>query len=331
MRSFVFRLVPITFLLAVWLYADNKYLPDHQGKEAVVTVEAKANPRYGLKPAEEQALRANLTKFRDLLLAQPRFHPMLGMEIRGYLRSDDNAPAAKTEPVPAFGRIIYYPYLLSSKTKQPFPIDASNWLIQVYINQPGRGLDIMGTAGPPIPLKILHEPKPAGQLDGFPVYRGRNNTEFIVLSSTGKPSWIPISREEYLQALIRGTEKELAEYGGVGIMEKQLQGYKQALARMTPQERSAQARYEASEDIFAPPLAPLGRSTGEPMVKINPDWFDPARPRSDFQLILARFDAGGDLDPDNPSINEYGNGVGLRLWETLHTSDWKAISAVLAH
>jgi len=331
MRAFVFRLILITFLLAAWLYADNKYLPDHLGKDAVITVETAANPRYGLKPAEAQAFRGNLTRFRDLLLAQPRFHPMPGVEVRGYLRSDDNAPVIKTAPVPAFGHIIYYPYILGSKTNRPFPIDASAWQIEVYINQAGRGLDNMGTGGPPNQLKILHEPKSAGQLHGFPVYRNLDNTEFIILSSTGKPSWIPVTREEYVRSLIRGIEKELAANGAFEITEKQLKGHQEALARMTPQERSAQARYQGTEDIFAPPLAPFGSNAGEAMVKANPEWFDPARPRSDFQLILLRFNACGDLDPDRPSLNEFGNAVGMRLWETLHTSDWKAISAALAN
>jgi hypothetical protein len=331
MRFFLIPSVLITLLLAAWLYADNKYLPDHPGKEAVVTVETAANPRYGLKPAEVQLFRTNLTKFRDLLLAQPRFHPMVGIEVRGYLRSDDNAPVVKTAPVPAFGHIIYYPYILGSKTNKPFPIDASAWQIEVFINQPGRGLDIMGTSGPAIQLKILHEPKPAGQLHGFPVYRNLNNTEFIILSSTGKPSWIPVTREEYVQSLIRSIEKDLAENGGFDLTARQLKGHQDALARMTLQERNAQARYEGSEDIFAPPLAPFGSNSGNPMVKVNPDWYDPARPRADFQLILVRFNACGDLDPDHPAISEYGNAVGLRLWETLHTSDWKAIGALLAH
>jgi hypothetical protein len=189
----------------------------------------------------------------------------------------------------------------------------------------------MGTSGPPIQLKIFHEPKPAGELFGFPVYRNLDKTEFIVLSSAGKPSWIPVTREEYVQQLLRAIEKDKDSYAGTGFAEKQIKACQEALARMTPQERSAQARYEGSEDIFAPPLAPFGTNRGDPMVKINPDWFDPARPRSDFQLILTRFNACGDFDPDHPEINEYGNAVGLRLWETLHTSDWKAISAALPH
>jgi hypothetical protein len=36
------------------------------------------------------------------------------------------------------------------------------------------------------------------------------------------------------------------------------------------------------------------------------------------------------MDPDRPEINEFGNAANLRLWETLHKSDWKTVSGALS-
>ncbi len=97
---------------------------------------------------------------------------------------------------------------------------------------------------------------------------------------------------------------------------------------MPADERNAQARH-FMYDPFAPPLAPHGSSQGDALVKANPDCLDPKRQRSELQLIVMRFNWRGDLNPDQPAISEYGNAVGLRLWETLHTSDWAAIAGAL--
>jgi hypothetical protein len=64
-------------------------------------------------------------------------------------------------------------------------------------------------------------------------------------------------------------------------------------------------------------------------VKANPQWNDPALPRTAFQLITLRFQYAGDLDPDRPGLTEFGDASPLRVWETLHKTDWKAVSAAL--
>ncbi len=359
MRSSAFQLFPILALAFICLGSEgagNKYVVDYPGKASMI-VETSSTSRFGLKPAEASAFHASLGRFRDLLLAQPVFHPPVGMFIEGYIRADSGGAVIKTEPVRGRGRIIYYPYVLGSKSNQPFRMIASDWVIEVTFNNPAGGLSPTGN--------FFYEPKAAGRLGGFPVYRDDGLNEYIVLSSTNKPLWVPLTREEYLRDCIKGIEKEIAgeksemaksrsnlspaelallspkdraeiqkllsDNTAMSMLERKLKLHQDALARMSPEERTAQAQYgnSGNSDPLSPQLVEFGKAgIGSAYAKANPNWFDPSRPRSDIQLIIVKCWYGG-MDPDRPAIDEYGNAASLRLWETLHNSDWKSISAAL--
>lgn len=90
-----------------------------------------------------------------------------------------------------------------------------------------------------------------------------------------------------------------------------------------------QAGKSNPEDPYEPPLPPSGSLDGVPMVKPNPKYFDPALPRTAFQLITFRFKYTGHLDHDNPGPTENGDLSPYRVWEASHRSDWTAIRAAL--
>jgi hypothetical protein len=335
---------------------DNVYVNDVPGKTNII-VETANTPRYGLKPAEAAAFHANLRRLRDLLMAQPAINSPLGVDIDGWIRADGGGQAVKTAPVRGGGYCNYYPYVLGSKTKQPGRMIASVWTFNVYINDPAGAFEMDG--------KLFYEPKPAGQINGFPLYRTSQSREIIVLSSTGKPLWFPLTRQEYIQLRIQGIEKELAEAklelsknrlkinsnelallspkdraeiekvltndSAVELHKKRLQLHQEALARMSPQDLAAQAQHgnPGDENYLGPDLAPIGKEgIGRPYVKVNPDWLNPSRPRTDIQLIIVGFSYG--MDADHPKIGEDGCAADLRLWETLHKSDWNVISGALS-
>jgi hypothetical protein len=78
-------------------------------------------------------------------------------------------------------------------------------------------------------------------------------------------------------------------------------------------------------------MAPFGSTEGIALLKPNPEWFDPSLPRTAFQLVTVKFTyLCGSTDPDDPKPTEDGSIIGVRMWESLHKSDWKAIRAVLA-
>jgi hypothetical protein len=358
MHFTAFRLI---FFLALTVFClgsnewDNVYINDVPGKANII-VETANTPRYDLKPAEAAAFHANLRRFRDLLMAQPMINSPLGVDILGWIRANGGGQVVKTAPVRGDGYCNYYPYVLDSKTKQPGRMIASVWTFNIYINDPAGAFEMDG--------KLFYEPKPAGQINGFPVYRTSQSREIIVLSSTGKPLWFPLTRQEYIQHCIQGIEKELADEEtekkrskpspaelailspkdraeiekvlndsrALDLIKDRLKRHQDALARMSPQERAAQAQNgdPGNGDYLGPQLAPLGKEgIGPPYVKVNPDWLNPSRPRSDFQLIIVGF-SYGNMDADHPKIGEDGCAANLRLWETLHKADWKAISGALA-
>jgi hypothetical protein len=335
---------------------DNVYVNDVPGKVNII-VETANTPRYGLKPAEAAAFHANLRRLRDLLMAQPMINSPLGVDILGWIRANGGGQVVKTAPVRGDGYCNYYPYVLDSKTKQPGRMIASVWTFNIYINDPAGAFEMDG--------KLFYEPKPAGQINGFPMCRTSQSREIIILSSTDKPLWFPLTREEYIQHCIQGIEKELAneeterkrrskpspaelailspkdraeiekvlnDSRALDLIKERLKRHQEALARMSPQERAAQAQNgdPGNGDYLGPQLAPLGKAgIGPPYVKVNPDWLEPSRPRSDLQLIIVGF-SYGNMDADHPKVGDDGCAADMRLWETLHKSDWKAISGALA-
>jgi hypothetical protein len=331
----------------------TQYLIDHPGT-VTLAVEASGAPGSGLKASETAAFIANLRYFRDLLIAQPVFHPILGVEAKGSPMPSSGGQINKTEPIRGGGYVIYLPYFLAPKTQKPGLPDTSPWEVDIYFNNPLGGLRMNGG--------FYYELRLAGRLHGFPVYRNNINTcEYIVLSSTGKSLWIPLTREEYMKHCIAEIEKIVAEETKNGpqidksalallspedratleklaadnvalkLAKQRLKRHQEVLAQMSSQERAAQARYGhlGDEDLFGTELAPVGQE-GDGYVKANPEWFDPSCPRSDLQLIIVKFDYAS-MNPDHPAINaRTDDACDLRLWETLHKLDWKAISKSLA-
>jgi len=162
------------------------------------------------------------------------------------------------------------------------------------------------------------------------------NDEIIVLYRGAKPLWVPVTREEFVMTGLRKWEEEAAKNVHNTVF---VEHHKTALARMSAEERQTQARHwvgvtdtrECSSetyDPYGPPLIPAGCLEGRPLVKFNPNLFDPSLPRSAFQLITFRF-VYGPLYPDHPGPTEYGDISPYRVWEALHRSDWSAIGAAL--
>jgi hypothetical protein len=126
-------------------------------------------------------------------------------------------------------------------------------------------------------------------------------------------------------------EKALNNSGALDLIKQRLKRHQEVLARMSPRERTAQAQNgdPGGGDHLGPQPVPIGNAgIGPACVKINPNWLDPSRPRSDLPLIIMGF-SYGHMDADHPKVGDDGCAADMRLWETLHKSDWKAISTVL--
>jgi hypothetical protein len=308
--------------------SEFEYLPDQPGKANVIVARANTS-MHNLPAVDAAAFNANLEHLRDLLIAQPEFNPPKGVAIDGYMRANDTAPKVKGIPVPAFGHLLSQPCFRDMKSGQPTWLKFTTDEIVVRVNYPQADLcDPLNEEGSE--ARICYEPKRTGEINGFPVFQTKDGDELIVLSNSGKLLWVPYTREEFTNQFIRFWQEQTDKTSADTLSPAILKGHREFLARMSPEERKMPARALSSGNIYEPGLAPVGSDMGEPLVKINPQWFDPSMPRSAFQLIVVRFHYSGKLDSNKPAPDQYGLVSALRLWQYLHSADWKAIAAALS-
>lgn len=307
--------VAVSLVTSALLAGDIQYLPDTPG-DAVVDVSKVDTAAHKLTPAEAAAFAKNLTALRDAIVAQKIFHPLAGAQVRGDLRIDPERGTGKG-PVPGYGHLRYYPSIQFKSGKRGF-MEAANDEVVVFINTPAGGLERSNG--------FFAQPVRAGEINGFPVFRG-NGCEYVVISRNGQLPWVPVTREEFVRAQAAVWKKQAAESALDPVSPKVAAAHDEALAKMSREERAMQARYLAW-DPFQPMLAPPDSSDGTPLVKPGTSWIDPAAARSDIQLLIGQFWYGG-MDPDRPAPSDHGNIAPLRIWETLHKSDWTAIGSIV--
>lgn len=321
------RLVTCALLLLLPFQTDrsggNVYLSDTPGT-VDVTVLRGNTVLHGLGPADAATFFRYVEELRAVLLAQPVFNPPTGVRIGGDFRLDIARAEIPRAPVPAVGRLRFYPSLVNPKSGRPGFLIATTDEVVVFINRPAGDLESfrLGSA------KFFDEPKRAGEINGFPIFRGELDCEYVLINRTGAVPWMPVTREELTRVSIgfwQGVERDSPQGG---MPAQAVARHQAVLAAMSAEERGMQARY-LPNDALGPPLAPVHTQDGSPLVKANPAWFDPALPRTTIQMLLVKFWYSGNLDPDHPGPDSDRSVSPLRVWEALHHSNWKAISAVL--
>ncbi len=144
------------------------YLQDSLGT-ATVAISPANRTLHALTAADAAALERNLARVRDLLLAQPVFHPLIGARVRGDFRTDERRADTAKAPVPAHAALNFLPAVLYAKSGPGWAVDTSDQVV-VYINNPTGGLEPLN--GLPSDEQYFYEPARTGEMDGFPVFRG---------------------------------------------------------------------------------------------------------------------------------------------------------------
>lgn len=298
------------------------FLHDHPGKFSA-TVSSNAT----LKKSDAAVFSRNLERLRDILAKQPVFTSPQGVEIKGYFRPNDEQPKTDKVPIPGFGYLRFHFYHRAPKTGKPVSICCTTDELHVAVNDPGVGFELLG--GATFPTRAMYEPERVGALAGFPIYRTRGGTETIILNRSNKPIWIPVTREEFITAELKRWQREAADSPAIDTITPLIvRNHQDALAAMSAEERKMQAR-KFEWDPMQPALAPVGSDEGEPLVRVNPSWFDPKLPRSAFQLVTVTFSRSGSFEGEKPGPTEHGDIAPYRVWQALHTSNWKEISGAL--
>jgi len=136
---------------------------------------------------------------------------------------------------------------------------------------------------------------------------------------------VTLSKVAFLQIMIKHHEARHAAGDSDYISVEPINNMRAALAKMSPEGRREQAIYQEHYDS-SPLLATRGTKEAEPLVVPNPELFDPALPRTAIQLVIAEFRSAWNFKDPKP---DQGNYIRVHHAETLETSDWQAISAVL--
>lgn len=305
--------------------AEFVFLPDHPGGFAA-TATVNNVPVSKLSKPDAAAFKQKLEQLRNLLAKQPVMQAPKGVEIIGYFRPLDEFPSAKNLPVPGFGYLRFHFYHRAQNGK-PVRICCTTDEIHVSINDPDQSFEVYGSHD--FSTKPFYEPNLVGQVDGFPLYQTAGGDELLVFSRGSAPIWLPITREEYVAAWLKFWQKQAQQTVPQDTITPEIvRRHQQALARMQPEERAMQAR-SLTWDVYEPTLAPVGSTAGRPLVRVNPNWFDPDLPRSAVQLLILRFSTTGLMDQNHPGPSKTGNVSAYRVWQALHTSNWKEVSTIV--
>ncbi len=279
--------------------------------------------QHGLSAAEAAAVGKNLTRLRDALAAQAVLRVPAGVAVTGDLRADGQQAGPARGPVQSQGTLWYYPALSKPRSGGSHVAYEATFSVIVYVNLSTGGLTRQeGT--------FYLEPERRGEVGGIPIYRLEHDAELLCLSRTGAPPWALVTREEFLLAATANWKKQADETPQAPMMRQFVERHEAALAAMSPEQRKMQARYlPPRTSPFEPYLAPIGSREGRALVKAGYTWADPAAPRSAIQLVMLKFDYSSELNPDRPAPTSTGSIADVRVWETLHKSDWKAVLAVI--
>ncbi len=190
------------------------YAPDSPGQLRLVPLSQGAWGDYRLSAAEAAAYRRALQGMLDTLLGTPHFNPAKGFTANVALRPwgsslCDRQPCLKV-PVAGQGAIVFRHHVLSQG--KVVPVDESPYYADFAINEPSAALgkpvhDFLDEQG----RKICHQPRPAGELGGFPLFDpDGGGAHVMVLARPGRAWWKPVSQETFLRSAIRLLEKEVA-------------------------------------------------------------------------------------------------------------------------
>lgn len=388
---------------------DFVYRPDDPGKVKVSVTKGGYEKYYRMTKAEDTAFTNNLKRIRDIVLEQPYLKPPKGVELRGWLRNWHSPfcpPDGPCRDVPINGQgILFFHFLFEGKDGKTVPIIVTDVELDFWINDIEQALGKFISSGDGNKdsrgRKLMVLPPRLGELNGAHYFRD-GRTGIIVVSRGDRPWWEPVSREEYLKAMIRGIEKEIAKMGPVSstpstdlyrkwmsdrpqrdknaqevfrglkksnpaaaekIMEQarkmeaqmteqfrqesereaaqgprqvtlagvddRLQLHRKTLETLTPAERAAPAYYLNNGNPLTPQLAPPESTEGQPIVVINPDYFDKKLPRTAIQLIAVRYWGEWVVNPDWKNSCDGQHPAYLLMHEVVTKTDWGKIKAFL--
>ncbi len=253
--------------------------------------------------AELAALRTALTRLEQVVHDTPMLTAPRGFDVHARQRLDRGCPKnpvlCRQAPLPGWIDFDFEPYYRAPDGKvltMKVPPD-----VEVAFNDPKAayvghhaGSDLTDLSGNMIvgPLIEIERVGTVAILD----------TGVVILGRSPRPFFVPVSREQYLRALM----------AQAGARSQPVEDFRDELAALSSEQRRSPAYIDDTGSLVAashekaPPLflfnsddlAALSpeQRRATPLFIFNPDYFDPALPRTALQLITVRFLGARDLN-----------------------------------
>ncbi len=205
-------------LVLASLLQQQAFFPDKPG-EWKQTLEPDVPREYAVPAPQAAAFGKRLGTLLGVLHRAPVFRPPLGFQPRARARWFEPEPCrarpafCRTQQVQAQAVVTIY-YFVADERGQPSWGGEANTAAEIWVNSPEASFvsagtyDVMGAPWLLLPdgRHVEFMPRKTQEIGGFPLY----DDQLLVLTRGSRPYWIPVTREEYLQALVRHTEGELA-------------------------------------------------------------------------------------------------------------------------
>jgi hypothetical protein len=278
--------IPIVIALALGAEGYPRYLTDHGGvwREPTFGTTYKGD----LGPGDVKALRAQLDRIAEIVRKAPPLAKLDSWDAllnQGYEGRPQEKGKPTGEPDQAGLQFRLFRYTQFCKTCPPKPEAESSIFIRVSFNSRKLLLPEKDCVRRDAQGKICVLPATLRQVAGFPVYQG---LVMFIQRDPSRPLFLPVSQERYIRAAIAAEEKSVASYARLGKTdpktETRLSDLQAELAGLTPAERAAPAYHNSGKRVRPSGLGSPGSRESRPLVTDNPELFDPALPRTAFQL-----------------------------------------------
>lgn len=313
--------------------------PDHVGGWKQSAIAASDARFYGLTLAQSRLYLARIDSVTAILRSAPVLSPPTGIRATAWTDFCCTSQCQLTKTCgtrPPYGRIwLLLNYFIASKpTATPFTIDELRTEVELFFNNPNRVFDGSPLARLPDGRGVFWLPQPWGQIGGMTLYHNQGGDDVYAFFTRGRvPLWLPVSREQFVTSLLRVREADLAKNLADVPPAYQAQ-VRQAnsllidplraqLQAMSATERASQAWLNnrmGNGDI----LVPANSDDGRPLVALNPDYFDLARPRTDIQLIVLRLE-GIPLQGRKPGYANCSDLGSDRLVQLVREVNWARV------
>lgn len=327
MKAFRFTRSVIGFaLLCEGVFVHNgaaQDLPNHVG-----TWRYHDNTGGNVMPmtkAEAASLRTGLKTIGDIIGATPIASPPTGFDAKvmyslGTYGACHGCAAAH---LPTWMPVLIWPYGISPVTGKPEADGVEPPTLYVAINDPESAYHsyklsyegLFDANG----VELFIEPRQAGSINGAPLYENI----VVIIKRSAKPLWIPVTREEYLRALIR--REETNESNPPETRKYVADVLRKELTELAAAERRSPA-YIGDSRLLSK-LVPENPDAAR-VVRSNPAIFDDALPRTAPQLITLRFALPLDVLSDGHISLEEDLGR-FRLYQIQQTLDYARLKAVV--